>query len=367
MNIVIAAGGTGGHLYPAVALAREFLRQEPKSEMIFIGTERGIETKVLAHEGLELIKIAALPVMGIGLVRSVRGLLALPRAVWQSAAVLRRRRPDLVIGIGGYSSPPVLVAAALLRIPRVILEPNAYPGMANRASGPLAHRVFLAFESAAPHFSPTRVRLVGTPIRRAFLEARHETVLGSGGAHTRQTLLIFGGSQGAHAINQAVVEALPYLGLHKDRISIIHQTGEKDLASVKTAYETSGLEAQVLPFLFDMPEVLRRASLVVSRAGAVTVAELTACGKPAILVPLPTAIYQHQERNARVMESAGAAEVLLQRELTGTTLAERIDRLLYTAGRLEVMAAASRALGRTDAAEVIVQQCRDLVRRRREA
>jgi UDP-N-acetylglucosamine--N-acetylmuramyl-(pentapeptide) pyrophosphoryl-undecaprenol N-acetylglucosamine transferase len=363
MNIVIAAGGTGGHLYPAVALAREFLRQEPKSEIVFIGTDRGIETKVLAHEGFELVKISALPVMGLGLLRSVRGLLSLPHGVLQSASILRARRPDMVIGIGGYSSPPVLLAASVLRIPRVILEPNAYPGMANRVLGPLAYRVFLAFDSAAKHFSPTRVRLVGTPIRRAFLDARHSPSLAAG-AHSRWTLLIFGGSQGAHAINQAAIDALPYLENRKDRIAVVHQTGEKDLTAVKTAYQASGLEAEVVPFLFDMPEVLRRATLVVARAGAVTVAELTACGKPAILVPLPQAIYRHQERNARVMESASAAEVLLQHELTGATLAEKIDGLLFSTGRLEAMAAASRALGRTDAAELIVQECRDLVKRK---
>ena len=357
MNIVIAAGGTGGHLYPAIALAREFMRQEPKTDILFVGTQRGIETKVLAHERLDLVKITALPVMGLGLGRSLKGLLSLPRSVWQSLCVLRQRQADLVIGIGGYTTPPVIAAAAMLRVPRVILEPNAYPGMANRALGPMAHRVFVAFESAGRHFNGARVRLVGTPIRRAFLAdiSRETTTRG------RKTLLIFGGSQGARAINDAMIEALPRLAALKDRLTIVHQTGEADAARVAQAYHSSGLVAEVLPFLFDMPCVVHRADLVVARAGAVTVAELTACGKPALLIPLPQAIYQHQERNARLMEAAGAVEVLLQGELTGLTLGSRIEALLSDPARLATMAANSHRLGRRDAAEVIVRDCRDLV------
>jgi UDP-N-acetylglucosamine--N-acetylmuramyl-(pentapeptide) pyrophosphoryl-undecaprenol N-acetylglucosamine transferase len=362
MNVVIAAGGSGGHLYPAVALAREFLRQEPTTGILFVGTERGIETKVLAHEALELVKIKAAPVMGLGLLRSLKGLLSLPRGIWASAGLLRRRRADLVIGIGGYTSPPVLFAAALRRIPRVILEPNAYPGMANRVLAPLADLIFVAFESARAHFPAARLRLVGTPIRRAFLDPASRTT-----SSGRKTLLIFGGSQGARAINDAMVKALPIVDSVtslKDRLRIVHQTGEADYARVMAAYEEAGLEAQVLPFLFDMPGVLRGADLVVSRAGAVTIAELTACGKPAILIPLPQAIYQHQERNARVLQAAGAAEVLLQAELTGDLLASRIQTLLSDAARLGRMAVASRRLARLDAAEAIVRNCRELLKER---
>jgi UDP-N-acetylglucosamine--N-acetylmuramyl-(pentapeptide) pyrophosphoryl-undecaprenol N-acetylglucosamine transferase len=354
---VIAAGGTGGHLYPAVALAREFMRQDPKTRVVFVGTERGLETKVLAHEGLDLVKINALPVMGIGLTRSVKGLLSLPRSIRQSLGVLRERRADVVIGIGGYTTPPVLAAAALRRIPCAILEPNAYPGMANRALGPLVDVVFVAFESARRHFRSDRVRVVGTPIRRAFLDRK--TVEAPESAS--KIVLIFGGSQGARAINEAIIDALPRLSSLKHRIKIVHQTGEADIARVRKAYEAAALDAEIQPYLFDMPAVLGQADLVVCRAGAVTLAELTACGKPAILIPLPHAIYQHQERNARFMESAGAVEVLLQDELSGVTLATRIDVLLNDPGRLAKMADSSRRLGRLDAAEVIVQDCRNLV------
>lgn len=359
MRIVIAAGGTGGHLYPAVALAREFFRQDQTTQVLFVGTARGIESKVLPHEGFELQMIAAKPVMGRGWQQAVLACLSLPVAVRQSVAILRARRADLVIGVGGYSSPPVILAAWLLRIRRVLLEPNASPGLANKATGPLADLVFLSYGAAAGSFASAKVRVTGMPIRREFLESR-ETARGDRG--NKQTLLIFGGSQGAHAINQAMVETLPHLRSLKDRLRIVHQTGEADCESVRAAYAAAGLEAEVTPFIYDMPKVLRSADLVVSRAGAITLAELSACGKPAILVPLPTAIYQHQEKNALVMEQAGAAVLQRQSELTGTSLANQIAALLSDAGRLRSMGERSAALGRPDASETIVQMCRKLLK-----
>ena len=362
MNIVIAAGGTGGHLFPAVALAREFLRQESRTTILFVGTVRGIEAKVLAHESLELAIVAARPVMGRGLRGTVSALLSLPLALWQSVKLLRKRRADLVIGVGGYTSPPVLVAAFLLGVRRVILEPNAYPGMANKMLGPLAHRVFLAFASAAGSFAPSKVRVVGTPIRRAFLDRILEGTADAG-VDRGQTLLIFGGSQGARAINTAMIEALPHLTAMRTGLAVIHQTGEADLGRVEAAYEAAGFKAEVVPFLFDMPRALRSADLVVSRSGAMTVAELAVCGKGAILIPLPQAIYNHQALNAQVMESAGAAVVLPQPELTGLKLAQTIEMLLRDPDRLRVMGERSRTLGRSDSTEAIVQECLALVRR----
>ena len=369
MRIVIAAGGTGGHLYPAVALAREFLRQDQATEVLFVGTARGIESKVLPHEGFELQMIAAKPVMGRGWRQAVLACLSLPVAVRQVVAILRARRADLVIGVGGYSSPPVILAAWLLRIRRVLLEPNAYPGLANKATGPLADLVFLSYEAAAGSFSSAKVRVTGMPIRREFLEKAEDSRQKAEGSKQQAAshppsafrLLVCGGSQGAHAINQAMVEALPHVQAMKDRPAIVHQTGEADCASVRAAYAAAGLEAEVTPFIYDMPKALRSADLVVSRAGAITLAELSACGKPAILVPLPTAIYQHQEKNALVMEQAGAAVLLRQSELTGTSLANQIAALLSDAGRLRSMGERSAALGRPDASETIVQMCRRLV------
>jgi len=353
MTIVIAAGGTGGHLYPAVALAREFLRRDPKAKVLFVGTARGLESKVLAHEGFDLVLISAKPVMGKGLWGAVTGLCALPVSLLQCLRIVRTRRANLVIGIGGYTSPMALLAAALTGVPRVILEPNANPGMANKAVGPFAQRVFLAFESAADSFTRSKVRVVGTPIRRAFLDGVQQNQERSGPFH----LLIFGGSQGAKAINAAVIEGLPELMKQLPTLTVTHQTGESDHARVAEAYRRAGIESQVVPFLYDMPAALRQADLVVARAGAMTVAELTTCGKPAILIPLPSAIYDHQMRNAKVMEAAGAAVVLPQSALTGLTLARTVAGILGDPERVRVMGAASLAMRRTDAAEVIVREC----------
>ncbi len=360
-TIVIAAGGTGGHLYPAVALAREFLRQDPATRLLFVGTERGIEAKVLAHEGFELTLIAAQPVMGRGLVKAAGALLTLPLGLWQSQRLLREQGASLVLGVGGYTSPPVLLAARLLGVPRVILEPNASPGMANKVLGPIADLVFVTFREAAGCFSPAKVRVTGMPVRRAFLE-------GEGAARERRngqgpkTLLVFGGSQGARALNDAMIGALPQWAALRGQVAIVHQTGETDHARVKAAYEAAGVPAQVAPFLFEMPKALRAADLVVSRAGAMTLAELAVCGKPAILVPLPHAIYQHQAHNARVMAEAGGAVVLPQRELTGARLAQEVTALLRDPERLRVMGERSRALGKTDAADVIVRECLGLIK-----
>lgn len=354
MTIVIAAGGTGGHLYPAVALAREFLRRDPSSNILFVGTARGVESKVLNHEGFELALITAKPVMGKGLLDVIRGVLSVPIGIWQSLDLLKRRQADLVIGVGGYTSPTMLLAAALKGTARVILEPNAYPGLANKVVAPFAQRIFLAFESAGTSFDRRKVRVVGTPIRQAFLaQPDNNAPPKQDGRH----LLIFGGSQGARAINSAVLEALPVLSRRLPGLTITHQTGEGDCERVSDAYRTLGIHANVVPFLYDMPAVLRTADLVVARAGAMTIAELTACGKAAILIPLPTAIYDHQMKNARAMEAAGGAIVFPQADLTGVKLGEMIGTVLSDPQRLGMMQRKSLGMRRIDAGEVIVGEC----------
>ena len=354
MTIVIAAGGTGGHLYPAVALAREFLRRDPSTTILFVGTVRGVESKVLAHEGFELALITAKPVMGKGLLDVLRGVLSVPIGIWQSLELLRQRQADLVIGVGGYTSPTMLIAAAWKGIARVILEPNAYPGLANKVVAPFAQRIFLAFESAGTSFDRRKVRVVGTPIRQEFLVQpdNHASTKQDG-----QHLLIFGGSQGARAINSAVLEGLPLLNQRLPGLTITHQTGEGDCERVSDAYRTVGIPAKVVPFLYDMPAVLRTADLVVARAGAMTIAELTACGKAAILIPLPTAIYDHQMKNARAMEAVGGAIVLPQADLTGVKLAGMIDAVLSDPQRLGTMQRKSLAMRRINAGEAIVGEC----------
>ncbi|MGH7256260.1 MAG: undecaprenyldiphospho-muramoylpentapeptide beta-N-acetylglucosaminyltransferase, partial [Nitrospirales bacterium] len=283
MTVVIAAGGTGGHVYPGIALAREFLRIDPQTPVLFVGTARGLEAKVVPHEGFELATIDAKPVMGGGPLKALRGLLALPAGIRQSVRLLKARQAGLVIGIGGYASPPVVLAAWLLGIPRVLVEPNAYPGVANRALGPLAQRVFLAFESAGARFSRAKVRVVGTPVRRSLMEGAGRRADSAAG----RQVLVFGGSQGARAINEAMMAAAPFLKAKEPALVVRHQTGEADHTRVARAYREAGVQAEVVPYLYDMTEALGVADLVVCRAGATTVAELTASGKPAILIPLP--------------------------------------------------------------------------------
>ena len=366
MNIVIAAGGTGGHLYPAIAVAREFLRRDPSTRILFVGTTRGIEQKVLAHEGLPLRCITAHPFMGKSPVEMVKALITLPVSLWQSLGVLKQQSADLVFGVGGYTSPAMLVAAFLSRVPGVILEPNAYPGLANKAVAPLVQRIFLAFESTKQFFDRRKTSVVGVPVRQAFLDSSSpETARSEAGP--KRHLLIFGGSQGAKAINSVVIDALPMLATMNTRLTITHQTGEADHARVAAAYQQAGISAQVVPFLYDMPTALRAADLVVARAGAMTIAELTVCGKPAILIPLPTAIYNHQLRNAEVMAKAGGAVLLPQAELTGAALAHAMTEIFSDQQRLETMSRHSWNMRRSDAAETIVRECYDVIRRRHEA
>ena len=356
MRVIIAAGGTGGHLYPGVALAREFARLEPGSEAIFVGTVRGLETKVVPREGFELITITAQGVMGRGMWGALQGLAAVPVGLLECLAICRRRRPDLAIGLGGYTSPPLVLAAFLLGFKRAILEPNVYPGVANRVLSPLANLVFVSFADTAPFFAPEKTRIVGTPIRQEFLEAPPQSETAR-----VPTLLVLGGSQGARSINRAMIAALPALAAERPRLRVIHQTGEHDYDEVAVAYRNARLDAEVAPFLFDVPRAFRQADLIVSRSGATTVAEITACGKPSLLIPFPHAIHGHQERNARILEQAGAATVILDAGLTGEALAAAITAFLADPGRLGEMGRCSKALGRADSAERVVMACRELV------
>ena len=359
MTVVIAAGGTGGHLYPAVALAREFLHRDPTTKVLFVGTSRGLESKVLAHEGFELVLINAKPVMGRGLTDVLKGLCAMPLSLWQCARILNQRQARLVIGVGGYTSPMMVLAAALKGVPRVVLEPNAYPGLANKAVGPFVQRVFLAFESAARFFDQRKGRVVGTPVRKEFL-TQSRTPKGER-QRGRHHVLVFGGSQGAKALNSAAIEGLPDLLKQRPHLTVTHQTGEADHDRVGQAYRRVGVTVTVLPFVYDMPAAINAADVVVARAGAMTVAELTTCGKPAILIPLPTAIYDHQMKNAKVMEAAGAAVVLPQADLTGATLARAVAQILDDPERMKAMEDASVGLRRLDAAEAIVRECYALI------
>ena len=351
--MLIAGGGTGGHLYPGLALAREFLRVRPHAEILFVGTVRGLEARVVPREGFALATIRVRGVIGRGWTGAAAALARLPLAFKDAWSVVRRFGPHLVIGVGGYASGPALAAALFLRRTVVILEQNVLPGVTNRLVAPFVDLVVAAFDESRSAFRG-RVEVLGNPIRREVVEAGRVPL-----PHDA-SVLIFGGSQGAMTINRAIIDALPDLKAMPG-LRILHQTGSPDYERTKHGYATAGVTASVEPYLDTMGKAYAGAALVVARAGATSVAEITACGRPAILVPYPHAAHGHQERNAQALVAAGAAEMILDRDLNGPRLARSIAALLSDRPRLERMAAASRALGRPSAGEQIAARCLAMV------
>ena len=354
MRVILAGGGTGGHLFPGLAVAREFQRRDPTTEILFVGTAQGIEFRVLPKEGFSL---ETLPVRGIK-GRGLRGWLdagyGVPASLARSWSIIKKFRPDCVIGLGGYASGPMLLAAKLAGIRRAIMEQNLRPGFTNKLLGRWAHRVFTSYAASAEFFPGARVIETGNPVRWQKLPAVAR--------RDKFSLLVFGGSAGARRINYAWVEALKSLTDLKGELFVMHQTGPLDYAAIKEAYATLPFDAQVTPFIDAMDEAYARADLVVCRAGATTVAELTAFGKAAILVPYPYAIYDHQRGNAQALQDQGAAEMILDQDLNGRILAEKIRGALADRARIAGMAAAARAAGRPDAAARIVEECYALAR-----
>jgi UDP-N-acetylglucosamine--N-acetylmuramyl-(pentapeptide) pyrophosphoryl-undecaprenol N-acetylglucosamine transferase len=361
LRVVVAGGGTGGHLYPGIAVARELLKRLPDTQVTFAGTERGIEAKVIPREGFALDLLRSAGLKGVSPAALARGLLLLPLGCVDGWRILSRRSPDVVVGVGGYSSGPVVLAAALRRIPTLLMEQNAVPGFTNRRLARMVDAAAVTFDETVTYFG-RRGFVTGNPVRAEFFESDGTNAAGAGGA-TPPRVLIFGGSQGAHAINMAMVEAAPKLAALPGGLAITHQTGERDLERVRDAYRRAGLEARVEPFLFAMDREVKAADVVVARAGATTLAELTAAGKPAVLIPLPTAADDHQRKNAEVLARAGAAEVIDQRTMTGSSLADRILALAGDAPKRAAMARAAKALARPDAARAIADKVLELAGR----
>ena len=359
-RIVIAGGGTGGHLYPGIAVAREMLARQPAATISFAGTASGIEVRVLPREGFVLDLIRSGGLKGKSAADRARGATLIPLGLIDAWRIVSARRPDLVVGVGGYSSGPVVLVAALRGVPTMLLEQNAVPGLTNRLLSRWVQAAALSFESARAFFGP-KAFVSGNPVRPEFFGGAGSTESSRDGAITR--VLIFGGSQGAHAINVAMVEAAAVLAGRGPQLRVTHQTGERDVEMVRAAYARARLAAEVQPFLHDMGRQLGLADLVVCRAGATTLAEIAAAGKAAILIPLPTATDDHQRKNAEALMEGGAADLLLQRDLTGAALAERILTLAGDSARRERMAAAARALARPDAARVIVDRAMELMGR----
>lgn len=359
--MVIAGGGTGGHLFPGIAIAEEFLRRDPENGILFIGTDRGLEKKVLDKLGLPLRTLNVEGIKGRGVVRSAAAFLKIPGSLIASRRILRAFQPDIVVGVGGYASGPAVLAARLMGLKTAIAEQNAYPGLTNRILGLFADGIFLTFSASRRWFPESRTRITGNPVRTTFLTGA------AGGKEDAGlfTLLIFGGSQGAHAINRIVLEALDDLAPLKERLRIVHQTGERDLESVIGAYRQKGFHAEVSGFIMDMAAAYRAADLLVCRAGATSIAELTVAGKASILVPLPSAVGNHQTRNAEILADAGAAVLFAEGDLNGRKLAAAINRLSCDPAAIKKMETAAAALGNRRAAVDIVDACLELILKNR--
>ena len=364
MRLLVAGGGTGGHLFPGLALGEEVKTRHPRNDVLFVGSQRGIEAREVPRAGYPLDFIDVGPLKRMGVRGFFRGLFRLPHAFWQSFRILRRFDPDVVIGVGGYSSGPVVLAAWLLRLPTAIQEQNALPGFTNRTLGRFVDAIFVAFPEAVSRFPARKTHLLGNPIRRVFLDNYLHTKPPS----ERLGLFVTGGSQGAHVLNLRVAEALellaPQIG---SRLEVLHQTGVKDQPEIAARYEKlrpTGLQAQALPFIDDMARAYAGADLLVCRAGATTIAELTVCKKPAILVPFPYAADDHQTVNAHSLVEAGAATLIQERELTAERLAGELRALEADRNRLARMSRASGVLGRPEAAREIADVCVSLCRER---
>lgn len=341
-TLFIAAGGTGGHLFPGIAVADELRRRDPGGRIVFVGTPRRLESRLVPRAGYELVLLPILPLNGVGLARMLLGLAALPRALWRAVLLVRRERPQAVLGIGGYAGGPVVLVASLLGVRTVILEPNARPGFTNRALKPFVAAAACAYDETRTLFGAKGV-VTGNPVRGGFAalpRKEHRAPL---------TLLAFGGSQGSRVLNGALVAALPQLPA-PDRLRIVHQTGVAMRDEVAAGYARAGREAEVLAFLDDMEARFAAADLIVSRSGATTCAELCVAGKAAVLVPFAAAADDHQRTNARALEAAGAAVMLEEKDLDGASLALAVTRLVDDPARIEAMEAAARTLGRADAA-----------------
>ena len=383
MRVILAGGGTGGHVIPALAIARE-LQTRYSAECLFIGTSRGIETRLVPAAGfpLELIQVGALNQVSLAI--RAKTIFGLPASVWSASRILRSFDPDVMIGVGGYASGPAMAAAALRnlgrildifspsrandvspalvdfaparrRIPMLAFEPNVVPGFANRM-------VARFVSAAAVHFVETKkyfpnCHVTGVPVRPEFFQIAHRELT------QPPTLLVFGGSQGAHAINQAVCDAGPYLRDRVRGIHILHQTGERDYDTTKAAYEKLGMSAEVLKFMDNMPSMFARADLIVSRGGASTVAEIAAAGKPSVCIPFPRAADDHQRRNAEAMQNAGAAVMLEERDLTPAKLADTVTALLSSAEKLDAMAKAAKGMAHPNATSDIADLAVSLITR----
>ena len=356
MKVLIAAGGTGGHIYPGIAVANEILRRDADSEVLFVGTARGLEKKIVPENGFQLSLINSAGLKNVGFIGKVKGLSVLPKSFLEARRIIRQFRPHVVVGAGGYVSGPVLMMAAIMGVPTLVMDSNALPGFTNRRLARFVEKAALTFDDAVPHFGKKGV-VTGNPVRSEFFDIPAKE------RSEQFHVLIFGGSQGARAINSAMTDAIGNLGEYAGRLTVTHQTGESDFETIKNAYADSKFsQADVRPFISDMFVEFEKADLVICRAGATTCAELAAAGKASIMVPLPTAADDHQRKNAEAFERSGAAKMILQQDMSGDALANEIKTLIESPATITKMESSAKRLGRPDAAEKTVDIIEELKR-----
>ena len=350
ISVLIAAGGTGGHVFPGVAIAQELKRRNPETKILFVGTARGLETKIVPREGFELHLIEVSALKRVGLIQRIKSLLLLPKSFLAVRSLIQQVQPNVVIGVGGYASGPVVLIASLMGVPTLVAEPNALPGFTNRILARFVRAAAVTFEEARRFFGDKAV-ITGNPVRADFFDVQPKS---PAGIEDVVHVFITGGSQGARAINLAMIGALPLLAEEKGKLSITHQTGESDYDKVRATYLELGWRVEVKPFVENMVQEFAKADLVISRSGATTVAELAAAGRPALMIPFPFAADDHQRKNAEAIELAGAGRMILQAELTPERLAQELLWLIRDPQQLARMAEASKKLGHPDAAAKVV-------------
>ncbi len=362
MRVIIAGGGTGGHLFPGIAIAEELKRRKEKTEVIFVGTEHGIEARIIPREGYTIKFLRAEGLVGVSLLRKLRAAWKTVLSIVDSYRILRAVRPDIVIGVGGYASVGPVLTAFLMSIQTMIIEQNSIPGLANKMLGKFVGAIGVTYQESISVFPKARTFLTGNPIRMRILRGSRDAAYNIFSLERDKfTIFVFGGSSGARSINSAVVDAFNHMLDLKDNVQFLHQTGERDYEYVRESYRKWGFKGTVAPFIYQMAEAYAVADIIISRAGATTLAELTAIGKPAILIPYPYAAGRHQEFNASKLLEMKAARMILDHEMRGELLAENI-RELYASKELRLeMEKHSRAVGRPDAAQRIVDIAMSLI------
>ena len=364
-RIVISGGGTGGHIYPAIGIAKELVQLDRKTEVVFIGGVDRLESTIVPQHGFRFLPISVAGFPRRLTWRWIPVVSKVCSGFAKSLSLLKKLKPSIVVGTGGYVCGPVLFAAILLGIPTVIQEQNAFPGLTNRILARWTKAIYLAFETAGTHFPTKKTAVMGNPIRRTIgaIERNREIYDSLGLDSERKTVFVMGGSQGAQAINQNAMDALDNLGPSHQQLQFVHQTGKADYKAVKARYQTSSLRHLVQPYFDPIETIYSITDLMVCRAGGMTIAEITACGIPAIFIPLPTAAGDHQRLNAQAVADAGGGVVLNQNTLAGHKLAEEIIRIIDNPEKQQQMAYQSRQLGNPCAGEEIAQSIFSFVKR----